>query len=139
MSEALTEFLTREINTLQGQNSSSFFRFSERGNGTSKRPIAPSMRTDSVGNQDNLLWEEPVRSRFSAVAKTCLSPLAVICVGEAKNVVPSNTRSGTWTGNIIIASLLPGTLGAGVDGNVQDAGCCCPLVRQVLGLVQGVP
>ena len=43
--------------------------------------IAPSMRTDSVGNQDNLLWEEPVRSRFSAVAKTFLSPLAIIPQG----------------------------------------------------------
>ena len=63
------------------QNSSSFFRFSERGNGTCKRPFAPSIRTDAVGNRDNLLWEEPVRSRFSAVAKTCLSPLAIILQG----------------------------------------------------------
>ena len=34
-----------------------------------------------MGNQDNLLWEEPVTSRFSAVAKTCLSPLAIILQG----------------------------------------------------------
>ena len=83
------------------------------------------MRTDSVGNQDNLLWEEPVRSRFSAVAKTCLSPLAIICVGEAKNAVPQYTRSGTRPGIIITANLLPSMLGAGMHGNVRGAGCWC--------------
>ena len=34
-----------------------------------------------MGNQDKLLWEEPVMSRFSAVAKTCFSPLAIILQG----------------------------------------------------------
>ena len=34
-----------------------------------------------MGNRDNLLWEEPVSSRFSAVAKTCFSPLAIILQG----------------------------------------------------------
>ena len=50
-------------------------------------------------------------------------------MGEAKNKVPPNTWSVTRPGIIIIANLLPSTLGAGVDGNVEDAGRCCQVGR----------
>ena len=78
-----------------------------------------------------------MRSRLSAVAKILPFSLDDHLCGEAKSTVPPYTRSGTQPGIIIIASLLPSTLGAGVEGNVEDAGCCC--VGWVLGLVRGVP
>ena len=54
-------------------------------------------------------------------------------VGEAKNTVPPNTWSGIRPGIIIIAYLLPSMLGAGMNGNVEGAGCWC--MGWILGLV----